>query len=126
NTVAAVSPNGLVSGQSAGVVTITAQDGPISGTASVLVESAALSSIQITPATQTVAAGFATPFSAIGTFTNGDTQNLTTFVNWTSSSSSIATISNAVSTAGMATGIQPGNSTISALFSGVVGHATLS
>jgi len=26
----------------------------------------------------------------------------------------------------MATGIQPGNSTISALFSGVVGHATLS
>lgn len=125
NTVATVSPNGLVSGQSAGVVTITAQDGPISGTASVLVESAALSSIQITPATQTVAAGFATPFSAIGTFTNGDTQNLTTFVNWTSSSSSIATISNAVSTAGMATGIQPGNTTISAVFSGVVGHATL-
>lgn len=125
NTVATVSPNGLVSGQSAGVVTITAQDGPITGTASVLVESAALSSIQITPATQTVAAGFSTPFSAIGTFTNGDTQNLTTFVNWTSSSPSIATISNAVSTAGMATGIQPGNTTISAVFSGVVGHATL-
>jgi uncharacterized protein YjdB len=125
NSVAVVSPNGLVSGQSAGVVTITAQDGSIAATASVLVESSTLSSIQINPATKTIPAGYSAPFTAIGTFTNGDTQNLTAFVNWTSSSSSIATISNAVSTAGMATGIQPGNSTISALFSGVVGHATL-
>lgn len=125
NLVATVSPNGLVSGQSAGLVTITAQDGPITGTASVLVESAALSSIQINPQSRTVPAGYATPFNAIGTFANGDIQNLTTFVNWTSSNSSIATISNAVSTAGLATGIQPGNTTISALFSGVVGHATL-
>jgi hypothetical protein len=125
NTVATVSPNGLVSGQSAGVVTITAQDGSITGTASVLVESAALASIQINPSTKTIPAGYSAPFSAVGNFANGDTQNLTTFVNWTSSSSSIATISNAVSTAGTATGIQPGNTTISALFSGVVGHATL-
>lgn len=125
NTVAVVSPNGLVSGQSAGVVTITAKDGSVTGTASVLVESAALSSIQINPSTKTVPAGFATPFAAIGTFANGDTQDLTTFVNWTSSSSSIATISNAITTAGEATGLQPGNTTISALFSGVIGTAQL-
>lgn len=125
NTIATVSPNGLVSGQSAGVVAITAQDGAITATASVLVESATLSSIQINPPSKTVAAGYASPFSAIGTFANGDQQDLTSFVNWTSSNSSIATISNAASTAGFATGIQPGNVTISALFSGVVGHATL-
>jgi len=125
NSVATVSPNGLVSGQSGGLVTITAQDGPITGTASILVESAALSSMQINPQSKTVPAGYATPFNAIGTFANGDIQNLTAFVNWTSSSSPIATISNAVSTAGLATGIQPGNTTISALFSGVVGHAAL-
>lgn len=125
NTIATVSPNGLVSGQSAGVVTITAQDGAVTAAINVLVESAALSSIQINPATKTVAAGYATPFNAMGTFANADTQNLTTFVNWTSSSSAIATISNAATTAGFATGIQPGNVTISALFSGVVGHASL-
>ena len=125
NTIATVSPNGLVGGQSAGVVTITAQDGAVTGTANVLVESAALSSIQLNPQTKTVAAGFSTSFGAVGTFANGDTQNLTSFVNWTSSSPGIATVSNAASTAGMATGIQPGNTTISALFAGVVGHATL-
>lgn len=125
NAVATVSPNGLVSGQSAGVVTITAQDGSVTATASVLVESAALSSIQVNPQTKTVPAGFSTFFGAVGTFANGDTQNLTAFVNWTSSNSAIATISNAASTDGMTTGIQPGNTTISALFAGVVGHATL-
>jgi trimeric autotransporter adhesin len=125
NAIATVSPNGLVGGQSAGVVTITAQDGPITGTASVLVESAALSSIQVNPPTRTVPAGFAVAFGAKGTFSNGDTQNLTSFVNWTSSRPSIATISNSVSTGGVATGIQSGTTTISALFSGVIGTAQL-
>jgi uncharacterized protein YjdB len=125
NTIANVSPNGLVSGQSAGVVTITAQDGAVTGTASVLVESAALSSIQVTPSSRTVPVGFLTAFSAIGSFTNGDIQDLTSFVNWTSSNSSIATVSNVISTAGAVTGIQPGQTTISALFSGVVGTANL-
>jgi uncharacterized protein YjdB len=125
NTIANVSPNGLVSGQSAGVVTITAQDGSVTGTASVLVESAALSSIQVTPSSRTVPVGFSTAFSATGTFTNGDTQDLTSFVNWTSSNPSIATISNVISTAGEVTGIQPGQTTISALFSGVIGTANL-
>jgi trimeric autotransporter adhesin len=125
NAIATVSPNGLVGGQSAGVVTITAQDGPITGTASVLVESAALSSIQVNPPTRTVPAGFAVAFGAKGTFSNGDTQNLTSFVNWTSSRPSIATISNSVSTGGVAMGIQSGTTTISALFSGVIGTAQL-
>ncbi len=125
NAIANVSPNGLVSGQSAGTVTITAQDGAISGTASVLVESASLSSIQVTPPARSLAAGFSAPFAATGTFSNGDTQNLTNFVNWTSSNSSAATISNAVSTAGQATGVQPGATTISAVYLGQVGTATL-
>ncbi len=125
NAVATVSPNGLVSGQSAGTVTITAQDGAISGTASVLVESASLSSIQVTPPTRSLPAGFLAPFLATGTFANGDTQNLTNFVNWTSSNSSAATISNAISTAGEATGVQPGTTTVSAVYSGQVGTASL-
>lgn len=125
NSVATVSPNGLVSGQSAGVVTITAADGSVSATANVLVESAALSSISVAPSAKSVPAGFSTPFAAIGMFANGDTQNLTAFANWTSSNSAAATVSNAASTAGFATGIQPGSTTISALFSGQVGTATL-
>jgi uncharacterized protein YjdB len=124
-SIATVSPNGLVSGQSAGVVTITATDGAITASASVLVESASLSSLQVSPATRTVPVGFSVPFGAIGTFTNGDTQDLSTFVNWTSSQPAKATVSNAVSTAGQATGVQPGATTISAVFSGQVGTASL-
>ena len=125
NSVATVSPNGLVMGQSAGTVTITAQDGSIIGTASALVESAQLSSIQVTPASKSVPVGFWFPFAATGTFANGDTQNLTSFVNWTSSQPAFATISNAASTFGEATGVQPGTTTIGAVYSGLSGQATL-
>src|SRR5205814_288445 len=48
--VATVSVAGVALGQSSGVVTITASSGPISGTANLVVESSALSSIQVMPA----------------------------------------------------------------------------
>jgi len=123
--VATVSAAGAAVGQSPGVVTITAASGSVNGTASLVVESAALSSIQVTPLTASVPATIQAQFKAIGTFANGDTQDLTTAVTWTSSSSSIVTISNAAGSIGAATAIQPGNVTISAVFKGQVGTASL-
>jgi hypothetical protein len=90
-----------------------------------LVESAALSSIQIAPLNWTVPATIQIPFTATGTFANGDTQDLTAAVTWTSSSSSIATISNAQGSIGLARGVGPGSATIAAVFSSQVGTATL-
>jgi len=46
-------------------------------------------------------------------------------VNWTSSPASVATVSNAPSTEGLATGIATGNATITALFAGLAGQASL-
>jgi hypothetical protein len=124
-SVATVSTAGAAVGQSPGVVTITAQSGAINGIASLIVESSALNSIQVTPVSVSIPATVDAQFKAVGTFANGDTQDLTTAVTWTSSSSSVATISNTSGSIGVATGIQPGSVTISAVFNGQVGTATL-
>jgi trimeric autotransporter adhesin len=89
------------------------------------VESAALTSVQVTPANTQVPVTIRTQFKATGTFSNGDVQDLTGFVAWTSSKPSVATISSAQSTAGSAAGVQPGSSTISAVFAGQSGTALL-
>ena len=123
--VATVSSAGAAMGQSPGVVTITAKVGGISGTASLVVESSALTSIQVTPVTASIPATVQAQFKAIGQFADGNSQDLTSAVTWTSSSSSIATISNSSGSIGLATGIQPGAVTISAVFNGQVGTATL-
>jgi hypothetical protein len=125
SSVAKVSTAGVATGQSAGETTVTAQSGSLSATASLVVESAALSSIQVTPHSSTVPATIDLQFTATGTFADGDTQDLTAAATWTSSSSSIATISNAQGSIGLAAGAAPGNATISAVFSGQVGTATL-
>lgn len=123
--VASISSFGQVTGQSAGTAIIKAQQGSVSGTAALVVESSALSSVAVTPATATVAEQTATQFNAIGTFGDGSTQNLTSSVSWTSSPASIATVSNASPTKGLATGVAPGNATITALFAGQSGGAML-
>lgn len=125
NSIATVTQNGFVTGQSAGIAVITAQSGPVSATANVVVEGASLTSVQVAPANPSVPQGFWTQFRAIGHFANGDIQDLTSFATWTSSRASIATISNAISSIAQAAGVQPGNTTISAVFAGQAGTATL-
>ena len=123
--VASISSFGQVTGQSAGTATIKAQQGSVSGTAALVVESSALSFVTVTPATATVAEQTATQFSAVGTFGDGSTQNLTSSVSWTSSPASVATVSNASPTKGLAAGVAPGAATITALFAGQSGSAML-
>jgi hypothetical protein len=86
------------------------------------VQDSPLSSIQVTPQSAKVPVGFWNQFLATGGFSSGGTLNLTGFANWTSSNSSVATISNGT---GYAMGVQPGTTTISAVFAGQVGKATL-
>jgi uncharacterized protein YjdB len=121
-SIATVASSGQVTGVSAGMATIKAQDGAVSATASVLVQAGSLSSIQVTPQTATVPVGFWTQFLATGNFSNGGALNLTGFANWTSSNSPAATISNGLA---HATGVQPGTTTISAVYGNQVGTATL-
>ena len=126
NNVATITNFGQVTGQSAGSATITAQQGSVSGTASVVVASSALKSLGISPSSgATVAEQTGLQFEAVGTFADSSTQNLTASVTWTSSPASVATVSNAASSKGLATGVAPGSATITALFAGLTQQAPL-
>ena len=80
-----------------------------------------LDSIAVTPAIPNIATGATQQFTATGTYSDGSTQNITSQVTWTSSNTTVATINSA----GLASGMAPGSTTITAAFSGKTGFATL-
>ncbi len=105
-------------------------NGITSNLATLVVESSPLVSIAVTPAASSVPAQIQTSLTAIGTFADGSTQDMTAAANWTSSTASAATVSNATGSKGTVTGITPlGTTTISASFgtsNPIVGSATVS
>jgi len=107
---ATVSSSGLVAGVSAGSSTITATIGAKSGSAVATVTSALLTSIVVTPATASIATGQSQAFTASGIFSDGSTTDITNSVEWSSSSTSYATID----PTGLATGVGAGVATITA------------
>jgi trimeric autotransporter adhesin len=80
-----------------------------------------LTSIAVTPANPPIAVGGTIQFTAMGTFSDGSTRSLPG-ASWTSSAIDVATIS----AAGLATGVAPGTTTITATSGGVNGATTLS
>ena len=119
SSVASVDNTGSVGAISGGNAVISAQFGAVSGTSTILVNPQ-LTTIQISPSSASIAAQTGFAFTALGTFADGKTQDLTDFVLWTSSAPSVATVS-----AGNANGLAPGTSTIVALLDGLVGTAQL-
>ena len=104
--------SGLARGLNTGTTQIRAVLGTFSSTPVTLtVTSATLKSISVSPAGLAIAAGTSVPFSATGTYSDGSTQNITSSVAWASSTTSVATIS---ASSGLATGVAPGSTSISA------------
>jgi hypothetical protein len=123
---ATISAFGLATAQSAGAATITVQMGSVNATANLVVASSQLASISVTPLTAGVPVQINTQFTALGTFQDASTQDLTQSVTWTSTPVTTATVSNVGGSKGQATGVAAGNATITALFGGQVGAASLS
>jgi hypothetical protein len=117
-SVATVAIAGNTTGQSAGTATITAKIATKSDSAPVVVEGSNLVSIKITPQNLKLPAGIETQLKAMGTFSDGQQLDLTSAVTWTSSTPSVATVSNAADTVGVATGVTTGTTTITASFAG--------
>ena len=92
NTIATVSSTGLVTGVATGTATISATLDGISGSTTVTVTLANLSSISITTTSQSLSSGQTAQFTATGILQNGDTVNLTNSVTWASSNTTAATI----------------------------------
>ncbi|GFO55718.1 hypothetical protein GMSM_27250 [Geomonas sp. Red276] len=108
-----------------GSTTITASSGPISDSTTLTVTAATLTGLTVTPAAPTLAMGLSHQFIATGTFSDNSTQDLTGRVLWTSSASSVATMSNQSGSQGVATAVAPGATTITASSGGITGSTTL-
>jgi hypothetical protein len=81
-----------------------------------------LSSIAIAPMNPSVYAGSTQQFVAIGTYSDGSTQNITTAATWSSSNTAVATVG---ANTGLASTLAPVTTTISATQGSVTGTTTL-
>ena len=104
---------GLATGTSgSGFTTITGTFAVFSETAALVVGT--VTSIAVTPANPTINVGGTQQFTATATFSDSSTADITPAAEWASGTTSVATISNAPGSTGLATGLQTGTSTISA------------
>jgi uncharacterized protein YjdB len=119
-TTAAIPVHGQ--GVTATAVTLTA--GPLNGssqTASITVTAPELVSLTVARLTASISKGQTQAFTAVGTYTDGSTQDLTSGVAWSSSDPSIAFIT----ATGLVTGLTQGSTTITAMAGTVSGSAPL-
>jgi uncharacterized protein YjdB len=121
----AAGTQGLATGAMQGSTTVSATLGAISGSTTLSVTAAVLVSIQVTPASSSVAKGTTLQFTATGLYSDGSSQTLTTQVSWITGSAAVATISNTPGSQGLATGTGTGPTTVTASLGGVSGSTGL-
>lgn len=80
-----------------------------------------IAAVAVSPSSTTTTVILPVQFTATGTYTDGTTANVTNAVSWSSSNTSIATVSGS----GLATGFNPGTVTITASSGTASGTATL-
>lgn len=121
HSVATVSTGGLAASAAPGQTSITATVGSISNSALLTVNSAAISSIAVSPLLVFVGVGSNRQYTAMGTFTDGTTRNITNSVVWSTSDASIAT----VDSFGLGTSKGAGGAQIIATAGTISGSATM-
>jgi 6-phosphogluconolactonase (cycloisomerase 2 family)/uncharacterized protein YjdB len=119
--------NGLATGAAVGTAVILAIDptSGLTGSTNLTVTGASLVSIAVTPTTLSIAKGGTQQFSAVGTYSDGSTQPLTTAAMWTSSNAAIASISNSTGSNGLASSLTAGVTSIAATLGTVTSSVTL-
>lgn len=117
----AVGSRGLVQALTVGSATITATLGAVSGTRLVTITAAALTAVQVEPSSPVVPRGLIRQLSATGLYTDGTTQDLTDTASWSSADVTVATVSNAGGSEGVAQAMNQGVVTITATVGAHVG-----
>ncbi len=116
---------GLATGVAAGTAIMTASKDGVSGSTSLTVTAATLTSITVVPVNRTIAKGTTRRYAAIGIFSDNTYQNLTRSVVWSSSNTAVASISNNTGSHGVATGNAAGTASITATLGAVSGSTNL-
>jgi hypothetical protein len=118
NTVATVGENGVATAMGSGRTYISlAYTDPASGKSfnlsTILTVVPQLTSISVGPASAQIAAGTSQQYVATGNYNDKSTADISSQVSW-SSSQPVATISGSPGTQGLATGVDPGNTNVTA------------
>ncbi len=117
-----VNTTGVATAVAVGAGTIiTATSGKISGSTTLDVNSAALSSVAVTPANPSIPSGVPQQFTATGTYSDGTSYGITAQVTWSSSNTAVAT----VDAGGLAVSVAPGSTTIAASSGSISGSSNL-
>ncbi|WP_109486874.1 beta strand repeat-containing protein [Occallatibacter savannae] len=119
-TVATVSSSGSLTGLKTGTVTVTATLNSLSGTAGIAVSGPSLTSITVSPLVFSIASGQSKQLSALGTYSDGTSQDVTSQATWTST-----TVAATVDSTGLVTGSSAGSSTITAMIGSKSGSAAV-
>lgn len=121
----ATGSNGRAASIAVGSTTITAALGSKSGDTSLAVTSATLVSIDVTPTNPSIARGTKQQFTATGIYSDNINRDLTAEVTWSSSDTTVAVISNALGSNGLASSLATGSTTITAALGSVSGSTSL-
>ncbi|WP_172380975.1 Ig-like domain-containing protein, partial [Vibrio sp. Vb339] len=116
---ATVTSTGLLSGVDIGTITVTAtKGGTISNTVSVNVTAAVITAIQVTPATVNVAKGGTQQLTAMATYSDNSSSDISNSATWTSDDINTAT----VTSSGLLSAVEVGNTTLTATKDGVTSN----
>ena len=119
---------GLGTAVNTGTALITATDpvsGTIAGSTNFTVTAATLVSISVSPVNPNLPVSRTLQFTAIGTYTDSATQDITASVTWSSGDITRAEISNAAGSHGIASSLAAGTTTITATSGPVSGNTLL-
>jgi len=119
--IVAVNATGVASAIAIGSARLVATSGSVSGSTMLAVSPAALVSVNVSPQNSLVPIGHKQQLSAIGSFTDGTTYDLTSYVSWVSDNAQVA----AVDAHGMAFAVNVGSANVQASYQAVVGTAAV-
>src|SRR5262249_42748254 len=105
----------------AGTATITANWMGSSGSTTITVTSATITTIQVTPFAPTLPVGFITQLTATAIYSDNTTLDVTLLATWSSSAPGTAAVSDAGGTKGRVTPLAAGSATISVSYQNVTG-----
>jgi hypothetical protein len=128
-TVAIISSGGATAGRATllgpGTSTITASYGGMSATTVLTAAQRTVEWVEVSPANPTAVLGFNQRFAATAVYDDGTVETVTADCTWTSSDSTVASVGPTGGSAGLATPIKAGSTTITATFEGVSGTTLL-
>lgn len=116
---------GLGAGAAKGTVMVTATFDTVRGGIPFAVSDATLGSLTITPGSAALASGTTAQLTAIGLYSDGTRQDLTSQVCWTASDKTVAQISNVSGRRGVLTAVGKGSAELSASLFGVMGSGAV-